>query len=74
MTLLVFLKLIGGPTMLKDTQQIVDILDKEIKDAEKACRDCKKGPSHADTIKTTWYFKGLLRAQKIFLENIHLPF
>ena len=60
--------------MLKDTQQIVDILDKEIKEAEKACMECKEGPSHADTIKTTWYLKGLLRAQKIFLENIHLPF
>ena len=60
--------------MLKDTQQIVDILDKDIRKAEKACTDCKKGPSHADAIKTTWYLKGLLRAQTIFLENIHLPF
>jgi len=53
--------------MLKDTQQIVDILDKEIKDADRELRETLHDYDNG-------YVDGLLRAQTIFLENIHLPF
>ena len=60
--------------MLKDTQQIVDILDREIKEADKEHKACKEGPSDIEAAKKGYYLRGLLRAQTIFLENITLPF
>ena len=60
--------------MLNDTQKIVDALDKEIRDAEKALVVCKEGPFHRETAKRVWYLKGLKKAQEIFLGSIDLPF
>ena len=61
--------------MLKDTQQIVDILDREIKDADKELKKAlKAGTKPPFLAYEKGVLDGLLQAQKIFLENIKLPF
>jgi len=51
------------------TQKKADELDKEIKDATKALRECEedpeKDPFYRETAKRIYLLKGLLRAQKI---------